>query len=58
MPGLAAMVREAGKDTTNAVVRDGYWVSPANIACELPAFVSAMRDEGIGFRFATTGFSA
>ena len=36
--GLAALVRGAGLDTTNLVVRDGYWVTPARLATEAPAF--------------------
>ena len=56
--GLAALVREAGLDTTNLVIRDGYWVSRARLAEELPAFMGAMRREGLLVRFATAGFSA
>jgi sugar phosphate isomerase/epimerase len=55
---LAALVREAGLDTTNLVIRDGYWVSRADLAAELPAFLRAMRGEGLEVRFATAGFSA
>lgn len=55
---LAGLVREVGLDTTNLVVRDGYWTSEANLAAELPEFVKVMRDEGLEVRFATTGFEA
>lgn len=53
--GLAALVREVRLDTTNAVIRDGYWVSPANLGRELPAFVNGMRAEGLEVRFCTAG---
>jgi len=56
--GLAAMVREVGLDTTNLVIRDGYWVTPGGLAKEAPAFVRAMAEEGLSVRFATAGFSA
>jgi hypothetical protein len=56
--GLAALVHEVGLDTTNAVIRDGYWVTPGGMAKELPAFVKAMEEEGLEVRFATAGFSA
>lgn len=55
--GLAGLVREVGLDTTNLVIREGYWVSPANLAAELPRFLRAMRAEGLDIRFATAGFS-
>jgi sugar phosphate isomerase/epimerase len=55
-PELASAVREAGLDTTNLVIRDGYWVSKAALAAQLPAFLEAMRGEGLTVRFATAGF--
>lgn len=55
---LAALVREVGLDATNLVIRDGFWVSRANLAAELPAFLQAMRGEGIEVWFATAGFEA
>ena len=55
---LADLVREVGLDTTNAVIRDGYWVSSSGLAKELPEFVQAMRGEGLEVKFATAGFSA
>lgn len=55
---LAALVREVGLDTTNVIIRDGYWVSSANLAAELPVFMQAMRQEGLEVTFATTGFGA
>ena len=57
-PQLAAMVRTIGLDTTNAVIRDGYWVSADGLADELPAFMRAMRAEGLKVTFATTDFPA
>ena len=56
--GLAEVVRRVGLDTTNVIVRDGYWVTTAGLKTELPAFVSAMRDEGLNIHFATSGYSA
>jgi len=54
---LAAMVRSVGLDTTNLVVRDGYWVTPAGLEREAPAFVKAMAAAGLKVRFATTGYA-
>jgi sugar phosphate isomerase/epimerase len=54
---LAGLVREVGLDTTNVVVRDGYWTSLENLATELPEFIKAMREEGLKVTFATAGFS-
>jgi len=53
---LAGLVREVGLDTTNLVIREGYWVTPGNLAGETKAFVEAMSKEGIEIRFATAGF--
>ena len=50
---LAALVREVGLDTTNVVIREGYWVTHERLAEELPAFMKAMREEGLDVRFAT-----
>src|SRR5688500_13802634 len=41
VPQLAAAVREAGLDTTNLVVRDGYWMSRSNFHDALQKFMSA-----------------
>jgi len=54
---LAGAVREAGLDTTNLVIRDGFWVDRRNLAATLPSFMYAMRAEGLAVRFATAGFS-
>ncbi|MHB0997856.1 MAG: sugar phosphate isomerase/epimerase family protein [Armatimonadota bacterium] len=53
---LADLVREAGLDTVNVVIRDGYWVTPGGMASELPIFVNALRKECITPDFATAGF--
>lgn len=58
VPQLAAAVRGAGLDTTNLVIRDGFWVSRSNLAEDLPGFMKTIRAEGLDVRFATTGFSA
>lgn len=55
---LAALVRDVELDTTNVVIRDGYWVTASNLARELPAFMEAMRGEGLDVRFATAGYTA
>ena len=55
---LAATVREVGLDTTNLVVRDGYWVTAADLATQAPAFARAMAAAGLQVRLATTGFAA
>ncbi len=53
---LAALVHEAGLDAVNLVIREGYWVSPEQVAKEAPRFVEAMRAEGVLVPFATAGF--
>ena len=58
VPQLARVVREVGIDTTNLVVRDGFWVSRSNFADDLPQFMRAARGEGLDVRFATAGFTA
>lgn len=55
---LATTVRGLGLDTTNLVVRDGYWVQPKSLAEDVPRFLMVMRDHGLTVRFATTGYSA
>ena len=56
VPELAQLVRDVGLDTTNAVVRDGFWVSRESFAADLPLFVKQMSDEGLTVSFATAGF--
>ena len=53
---LAGFVRGVGLDTMNLVIRDGYWVTPGNLAEDTKAFVEAMSKEGLAIRFATAGF--
>lgn len=57
-PELAELVKAVGLDTTNLVIRKGYWVSPDSLADDVPAFVAAMAAAGLEVRFATAGFSA
>jgi len=54
---LAELVGEVGLDTTNLVVREGYWADRYDLAETLPAFVEAMRSAGVEVTFATTGLS-
>ena len=56
--GLAAFVRDVGLDTTNLVVREGYWVEPKNLAADTGKFVEAMKREGVEVHYATTGYTA
>ncbi|KPK82552.1 MAG: hypothetical protein AMJ81_09730 [Phycisphaerae bacterium SM23_33] len=53
---LAGLVREVGLDNTTVVIRQGYWVTPENLAAELPAFVRSLRRAGIEPHWATAGF--
>jgi len=55
--GLAAFVRDVGLDTTNLVVREGYWVDPKNLAGGTATFVDAMKREGIEIQYATTSYT-
>jgi sugar phosphate isomerase/epimerase len=54
---LAEMVREVGLDTTNLVVREGYWCEPATLERDVTRFVSVMAKHGLKSHFATTGFT-
>jgi len=54
---LAALIREVGLDTTNLVVREGYWADRYSLARDVPAFVKAMEAAGVRVTFATAGFS-
>jgi len=56
--GLADLVRQVGLDTTNLVIRDGYWVRQDSIETDLPRFIMAMEKAGVRVKFATAGFSA
>jgi sugar phosphate isomerase/epimerase len=58
LPQLTGLISEVGLDTTNLVVRDGFWVTPDNIQTELPIFMRSMATEGLQVKFATTGYSA
>ena len=54
---LAAVVRDVGLDTTNVIVRDNYWTTESTLDETLPAFMRAMRDEGLTVHFASTGYA-
>jgi sugar phosphate isomerase/epimerase len=54
---LAALVRDVGLDTTNLVVRDGYWATLNDLAVQTRTFVQTMQKEGLKVHFATAGFS-
>lgn len=53
---LADLIHHVGLDTTNVVIRDGFWVTKANIRQELPAFVKRMDALGLKIAFSTAGF--
>jgi sugar phosphate isomerase/epimerase len=55
--GLAALIREVDLDTTNLVVRDGFWVTPKNLAQGTMKFVAAMKGEGVEIACATTSYT-
>jgi len=57
LPRLAGVVRELGLDTTNMVVRDGFWVTRKDFAQKVSAFVNGMKREGLTIHFATTDFT-
>ena len=38
---LAALIARIGCDTTNLVIRDGYWVTPGGLAAEAPTFFTS-----------------
>jgi|GEM_PF-723050 len=54
---LAQFVKDVGLDTTNLVIRDGYWVTMDGLAAQAPAFVKTMAKAGLKVTFATAGFS-
>jgi sugar phosphate isomerase/epimerase len=56
-PRLAAFVRDVGLDTTNLVVREGYWATPKTLAADVPKFVGAMKGQGIEISLATTSYT-
>jgi sugar phosphate isomerase/epimerase len=58
MQQLAELIREVGLDTTNLVVRDGYWCGGKTLAQDAPVFVKAMAAAGLKVEFATAGFGA
>lgn len=54
---LAELIHDVGLDTTNLVIRDGYWVTPDGLKSELPQFLKVMEAAGLKVTFATAGFS-
>ena len=54
---LAALVTEAGLDTTNLTVREGYWCQPATLEKDVVRFVKSMNSHGLKIHFATTGYT-
>lgn len=56
--GLAALIHEVGLDTTNMMIRKGYWVTGEDLAAETKAFVGAMAAAGLKVAFATAGYTA
>lgn len=56
VPELAELIHTVGLDTTNVVIRDGYWVTRDTLVDSLPAFVETMRQSGLELHFATAGF--
>lgn len=55
---LGAATLEAGFDAVDLIVRDGYWVTPLNMATEVTPFILAMQRHNVKVQFATTGYSA
>ncbi len=53
---LADLIKHVGLDTTNVVIRNGYWVSEDTMKESLPRFVSTMENAGLKLGFATAGF--
>jgi sugar phosphate isomerase/epimerase len=55
---LAELVKQVGLDTTNLVVRDGYWCARKTLARDVPVFVKTLAKAGLKVEFATVRFSA
>ncbi|MDF2721123.1 MAG: xylose isomerase [Paenibacillus sp.] len=53
---LAAILHETEIGCVDLLIRDGFWVSPAKLKEEAPAFVRYMRQQGIQVNFATTSY--
>lgn len=52
------VLRTAGLDTVNAMVREGYWVDPNDLQNSLKRFVGEMAELGFAVTRASTSFSA
>ncbi len=55
---VARVVREAGLDSCNVVIREGFWIEPSRLQETLESYVAAMRDGGVGVHWATTPWTA
>lgn len=53
---LADTVKKVGLDTTNLVIRKGYWCEPDNLAKDVPVFCKTMERAGVKIHFATAGY--
>ncbi len=53
---LAETIHKVGLDTTNLVIRDGFWCKPDSLAADVPAFLKTMKKADIKVHFATAGF--
>lgn len=57
LESLADILQETGIDGVDLLIRDGYWVVPANMRRNAAAYVRYMRSRGIEVRFATTSYT-
>lgn len=55
---LATLVRECGLDTVNVVIGDGYVLQIETVFKEFPAYVGALRAQGLDPKFASTKLTA
>lgn len=55
---LADAVTEAGFDTVDLLVREGYWCRDDDLAESVPRFIKAMDGHGVPITFATANWSA
>ncbi|HNS33473.1 MAG TPA: hypothetical protein PKN36_10975, partial [bacterium] len=54
---LAGIAAEAGLESVNVMIRNGYWVSPEGFRKELPIFVKSVKREGLTAQYADIDFS-
>ncbi|MFQ3549174.1 MAG: TIM barrel protein [Armatimonadota bacterium] len=55
---LADLVKEVNLDTTNVIIREGYFVERDTMSKTLPEFIKVMDQNGLKVEFASAGFSA